>query len=147
MKKLILLSILILSTMGLAAQCNQPYRAFSTFANDTTAFLRYNFKARADCYKGKTVEYLLKDLQLKPIAIMVSYSTSVGKYDGICIFVDNSKWNIANSQKDQYIYIYWSDLLDNANVIKMGKNYKGVWNQQYYDFFKNMIVGEVKYYK
>ncbi len=29
----------------------------------------------------------------------------------------------------------------------MGKNYKGVWNQQYYDFFKNMIVGEVKYYK
>ncbi len=107
MKKLILLSILILSTMGLAAQCNQPYRAFSTFANDTTAFLRYNFKARADCYKGKTVEYLLKDLQLKPIAIMVSYSTSVGKYDGICIFVDNSIcYDIFLILKKINIYIY-----------------------------------------
>lgn len=62
MKKIILISLGILFTLGASAQCNKPYRAFSTFAKDTTAFLRYNFKERTDCYKGKTVAYTLNEL-------------------------------------------------------------------------------------
>ena len=45
------------------------------------------------------------------------------------------------------IYIYWPDLMDSTEVTRLIRKYKDtdVWVQEYYDFFKNMIVGEVKY--
>ena len=109
MKKAIFFIVFIVITVAAKAQCNQPYKSFDQFRNDTTAFLRYNFKTRADCYKGKTVAYVLKDLQLKPKSYITLYSTKTDKYEGICIYVDNS---LANSRiqnprkKNQYIYIY-----------------------------------------
>jgi hypothetical protein len=152
MKKILLFILLVTAALYVEAQCNQPYRAFSTFANDTTAFLQYNFSARADCYKGKTVADVLKDLQLTPKIFIPKSSTRVNKYAGISIYVDNTTiLDILRDpgRKTQYIYIYWPDLMDDTNMITLRRTYDngGVWIQQYYDFFKNMVVGEVKYYK
>ncbi len=132
------------------AQCTQPYKAFNQFANDTTAFLQYNFSTRADCYKGKTVANVLKDLQLTPKRFITKSSTRVNKYAGIRIYVSNTTAldMLQNpGRKTQYIYIYWPDLMDDTEVIKLRRTYDngGAWIQQYYDFFKNMVVGEVKY--
>lgn len=39
--------------------------------------------------------------------------------------------------------------MDDTEKTKLRRTYDngGAWIQQYYDFFKNMVVGEVKYYK
>ena len=90
MKKMLLFILLLTAALYAEAQCTQPYKAFNQFANDTTAFLRYNFKTRADCYKGKTVADVLKDLQLTPKRFVPLSSTRVNKYRGIYIYVDNT---------------------------------------------------------
>lgn len=150
MKKILLFILLLTATLYADAQCTQPYKAFNQFANDTTAFLRYNFKTRADCYKGKTVADVLKDLQLTPKMFISKSSTRVNKYAGIRIYVSNTTLlDILQNpgRKTQDIYIYWPDLMDSTEVTRLIRKYKDtdVWVQEYYDFFKNMIVGEVKY--
>lgn len=150
MKKILLFVLLLMATLYADAQCTQPYKAFNQFANDTTAFLRYNFKTRADCYKGKTVADVLKDLQLTPKMFISKSSTRVNKYAGIRIYVSNTTLlDILQNpgRKTQDIYIYWPDLMDSTEVTRLIRKYKDtdVWVQEYYDFFKNMIVGEVKY--
>ena len=64
MKKIILLSILIVSALCVKAQCNLPYKSISDFKNDTSAFVMYNFMDRADCYAGKTFADVITDLQI-----------------------------------------------------------------------------------
>ncbi|SBW03427.1 exported hypothetical protein [uncultured Dysgonomonas sp.] len=150
MKKILLFVLLLMAILYADAQCTQPYKSFNQFANDTTAFLRYNFKTRADCYKGKTVADVLKDLQLTPKMFISKSSTRVNKYAGIRIYVSNTTLlDILQNpgRKTQDIYIYWPDLMDSTEVTRLIRKYKDtdVWVQEYYDFFKNMIVGEVKY--
>ena len=134
------------------AQCTQPYKAFNQFANDTTAFLQYNFSTRADCYKGKTVADVLKDLQLTPKMFITKSSTRVNKYAGIRIYVSNTTLlDILQDpgRKTQDIYIYWPDLMDDTELIRLIRKYKDTdtWVQEYYDFFKSMVVGKVSYSK
>ncbi|WP_291124923.1 hypothetical protein, partial [Dysgonomonas sp. UBA7698] len=143
MKKILLFILLLTATLYADAQCTQPYKAFNQFANDTTAFLRYNFKTRADCYKGKKVADVLKDLQLTPKMFISEPSTRVNKYAGICIYVSNTTMlDILQypGRKTQSIYIYWPDLMDDTEKTKLRRTYDngGAWIQQYYDFFKNM---------
>ena len=153
MKKMLLFILLLIAALYAEAQCTQPYKAFNQFANDTTAFLRYNFSTRADCYKGKTVADVLRDLQLTPQSFVTLPSTRVNKYEGISIHVDNSTilerlQNPSKAmKKTQEIYIYWPDLMDDTEKTKLIRKYKDTdaWVQEYYDFFKNMIVGEVQY--
>lgn len=90
MKKILLFILLLTAALYAEAQCTQPYKAFNQFANDTTAFLQYNFSTRADCYKGKTVADVLKDLQLTPKMFISEPSTRVNKYAGISIYVSNT---------------------------------------------------------
>lgn len=47
------------------AQCELKFRSLSYFRQDTTAFLVHNFMDRRDCYKGKTVVRLFKDLEIR----------------------------------------------------------------------------------
>ena len=136
----------------MSLECELPYKPFKEFNSDTTAFLRYNFKDRAICYRGKKVSQLLKDLQLTPRRFTTLSSTRVNKYEGIFIYVDNTTIHdvLQNpGRKTQKIYIYWPDLMDSTELTKLRRTYDngGAWIQQYYDFFKNMVVGEVKYYK
>ncbi len=151
MKNLLLFLVFLFWGLLSYAQCSQPYKAFSTFSNDTTSFLRYNFKTRADCYKGKTVAYVLNDLKLAPKSLVMFSSVYANKYEGICIYVDNtvSAERISNSKlKRQCIYIYWDKLLDFSEALIIKRNYSSdKWVQRHYDFFKNNIVGEVAYYE
>ena len=76
MKQLILIfaAILVISCSNSAkAQCTLPYRALSTFNNNTEAYLKYNFTDRADCYKGKTFEEVVTDLKI-PIASFLAFN-------------------------------------------------------------------------
>ncbi len=89
MKKILLFILLSVSILCAGAQCTKPYKAFAEFNKDITAFLSYNFKERADCYKGKTVADVLKDMELKPAEFVPLSSTYVDKYRGIFIYVNN----------------------------------------------------------
>lgn len=76
MNKLILIfaAVLVMSCSNSAkAQCTLPYRALSTFNNDTTAYLKYNFTDRADCYKVKTFGEVVADLNI-PIASFLPFN-------------------------------------------------------------------------
>ncbi|MFV0539298.1 MAG: hypothetical protein ACK5M3_18305 [Dysgonomonas sp.] len=64
MKKILLLILFISVSMLGKAQCNLPYRPLLEFEKDTTAFIIYNFMDRKDCYKGKTIKEVTKDLQM-----------------------------------------------------------------------------------
>ncbi|MFT4072243.1 MAG: hypothetical protein QM654_10065 [Dysgonamonadaceae bacterium] len=140
---LISLWIVLLSNIDLAAQ--SPYKPFSMFANDTTAFLRYNFNERADQYKGKKVSDVLRDLQISPKAFATASTMYLGKYSGLCIFLDGNRWKLP-AVKPQYIYIYWEGLQNLEPVIKLYRQYDNdKWVQQHYDFFKDMTVGKVSY--
>lgn len=71
---LIFAAILVMNCSNSAkAQCTLPYRALSTFNNDTTAYLKYNFTDRADCYKGKTFAEVVSDLGI-PIASFLAFN-------------------------------------------------------------------------
>ena len=73
MKKLILIFAAIwFFNCSNKAQCTLPYTALATFNKDTTAYLKYNFTDRADCYKGKTFEEVVTDLKI-PIASFVEF--------------------------------------------------------------------------
>ena len=56
--------LLSLFFIHLHAQDELPYKSLSDFRNDTTAFINYNFIDRAEQYKGKTVEFVVRDLQI-----------------------------------------------------------------------------------
>lgn len=135
-------------------KCNKPYKDFKAFAKDTTAFLRYNFVDRADCYRYKTVDYVLKDLKMKPQSYKLLYprkDRSIDEYEGICIYLDNNtpKYREQNPQaRIQYVNIYWPKFIDDKDAIELIRKPDGhKWDTQHYDFFKNMIVGEVAYYR
>ncbi|MDR2148658.1 MAG: hypothetical protein LBE91_19630 [Tannerella sp.] len=73
MKKIILLSLFVAMAATVKSQADLPYKPLSSFKNDkvfnndTVAYLVYNFKTRADFYKGKTVDEVLKDIRV-PVA-------------------------------------------------------------------------------
>lgn len=107
MKKILLFILFSITVLYAEAQCTQPYKAFNQFANDTTAFLQYNFSTRADCYKGKTVANVLKDLQLTPKRFVSLSSTRVNKYRGIFIYVDNTTiHDVLQKSKQNSLNIY-----------------------------------------
>ena len=80
MKKIIISMLLNMLFIHLHAQSELPYKSLSDFKNDTTAFINYNFIDRAEQYKGKTLEFIVRDLQIpvKCIALDVAVGSVVG---------------------------------------------------------------------
>ena len=64
MKKTIISMLLSMFLIHSHAQSGLPYKSLSDFKNDTTAFINYNFIDRAEQYIGKTVEFIVHDLQI-----------------------------------------------------------------------------------
>ncbi len=93
MKKIIILSfVLILFSSTTNAQCSLPYKPFTNFSNDTTAFLNYNFGIRSNCYIGRTIENLFSDNSIKiksyvPIGLDDRYDL----YNEIIFYVYDSR--------------------------------------------------------
>ncbi|MCL2649550.1 MAG: hypothetical protein FWD60_00825 [Candidatus Azobacteroides sp.] len=59
---ILLLSIFFINNIH--AQNELPYKSLFDFQNDTTVFINYNFIDRAEQYVGKTLEFIVRDLQI-----------------------------------------------------------------------------------
>ena len=91
MKKIILLLLLIITSLSVKSQCELPYKSLSAFGTDTVAFMTYNFMDRADCYKGKTVKEIEKDLQI-PIKDYVNIIRNEFAGLGLCMYNLNERY-------------------------------------------------------
>ncbi|NDV69768.1 hypothetical protein D0T66_12760 [Dysgonomonas sp. 25] len=139
---------MLLGITSVKAQCNLPYKDLKAFNNDTTAFFVHNFINRADCYKGKTLHDVVKDMQL-PIKWGQSIlKAGITNYSlGVKIGVntnDESLRLINNNKTDNTIYIYWEnevyiDLQHEADIIYGKKPYT-----DYLDIYKNAKIKKLK---
>jgi len=149
MKKIVLIVFIVLSIFEIHSQCDLPYRPFSEFSNDTLAFLDYNFETRADCYKGKTVTDVIRDLYFNPVSFdnIATHSLHAANkkdgFRGIMLFIRN-QGKEKNPLKDYYISIYWEEPIDSEKMQYILKKFgSDNWLPQHYNLFKNGIVENV----
>ena len=145
MKKIILIIAFIsISILG-KAQCDLPYKPLSEFNKDTTAYIIYNFMDRADCYEGKTLKEVTKDLGI-PIKYYVRIDLSRGTlFSGIGIYIydDITVSRLRDSNKDyNAIRIYWETPI---NVLHPDhKRLIGIsWNKAY-EYLKDMKIKRIE---
>lgn len=151
MKKIILITTTVLFaviTANVYAQEPKPYKPLSAFGTDTIAFLRYNFKERADQYAGKTIAEILNDAQLPPKSFTPISSMYVGKEGGIIIYFDNStkyeRLQRVNKYSYDYIYIYIYFTINSTPLYQFMKSYDNdYWVIEHYNFFKHVKADRV----
>ena len=83
MKKIIINMLLSVCFIHLHAQTGLPYKSLSDFKNDTTAFINYNFIDRAEQYKGKTLELIIRDLQIPVRYTVMNFIDFDDNIDGL----------------------------------------------------------------
>ncbi len=127
MKKLIFLFISAWAASSLVAQCSLPYKALSTFNNDTIAFITYNFVDRAESYKNNTLEDIYESLQI-PIKY-ISESTTNSSIDKLYIYM------LDDSTSDP-IYICWEKEKDMS--VDLPK-----YDEKIYEKYKNKKIEEI----
>ena len=141
MKKITLFLIFMPLFWQLSAQSELPYKPFETFNNDTLAFMDYNFRQRAEYYKGKTVGEVLEDISL-PI---ISFTRYMRGRTTICIIVNTEP--VHREFKSNYIRIYLQTPVDSKELnllrVKNGNEYSNAWNPKLYEFLKNEKVESV----
>lgn len=146
MKKLIFLFISAWAASSLVAQCDLPYKPLSAFGTDTTAFIIYNFMDRKDCYKGKTLKEVTKDLEI-PVKHYVRVNLERGAmFSAIYIYIydDITASRLRDSGKDyNAIRIFWETPI---NVLHSDyKRLTGVkWDKGGYDHLKDMKIKELE---
>lgn len=144
------------------AQCNLPYKPMSVFSTDTTAFMIYNFKDRASCYKGKTVNQVLADLNTSKIPIK-HYTYNMRKNrstNGIVLItridlyiynrklvIDKLDTKIKNkNDKINSVTIFFETPIKYDDVRTMLVNDKSdVWSYQVKDFFSKQKIKEIEF--
>lgn len=146
MKKIILMIAFIsISILG-KAQCDLPYRPLSEFNKDTTAFIIYNFMDRKDCYKGKTLKEVMKDLGI-PIKYFVDGRIMRGSHFGyisIYIYDRNAVLKLRDSKKDDNaIRIFWKIPI-NINDPDFKKFIYTDWDKGFYEYAKDMKIKELE---
>lgn len=146
MKKLIILSAVMIYTTFTATSQTLPYRSFSQFNNDIGAYLLYNFDKRGDVYKGKTFAELMKDVEIEPLEflpILRSDDLSTGISLG---FKFSSKSHAYVPWKDEFITIRWEKTLESSLILSLIKTHpREKWVSQHYDFFKDLKIDVVTY--
>ncbi len=149
MKKRLILFLIILSAISaINAQRTLPYKSISAFNNDTTAFLRYNFDDRKECYVGKTMSDLINDLGL-PLKSFLSLCSSryVNKYSGVCLYVYpylkvRSIESISGMKSG--VYAIWDVEINSTLLDTVGRttNYY-IWTSQIYNELKSYKIKEI----
>lgn len=146
MKKIILIIAFISISMLGKAQCNLPYKPLSSFGSDTTAFIIYNFMDRADCYKGKTLKEVTKDLGM-PVKYHAKILLSRGAlFSGINIYIydDIIVSKLRDSNKDyNAIRIYWEKEINILDP-QYDKVRISSWNKGFYDYVKDMRIKKLE---
>ncbi|NDV69770.1 hypothetical protein [Dysgonomonas sp. 25] len=127
MKRITLIILVLLSSIAVKAQCDLPYKSLSDFNHDIEQFKDYNFIVRANCYKDKTVENILNDINA-PITYVISEMNR-------------------NDTKKEGIYLYWGE----KNVVLILFNeienpdfsLDGKWSETASKYYKNRIIKAV----
>jgi hypothetical protein len=148
MKKLIILSAVMIYTTFTATSQTLPYRPFSQFNNEIGAYLLYNFDKRGDVYKGKTFSELIKDMELKPLDFLPIFRTgpSTSQFAGISLCFSFISTTHYIPWKDEFITIMWETPLESSLILSLIKTYpREKWVSQHYDFFKDLKIDVVKY--
>lgn len=138
--------MLIVTVITMKSQTDLPYKSLSSFNNDTVAYLVYNFETRADFYKGKTIDVVLKDLRIPIIFYRYNY-TPRGPQNHLNLFFNSntditseSSYRIYISSNTKYLdYVPWD----------------GKWTTNIYESIKSIKIEKVgvsaprnsKYYK
>lgn len=135
MKKLIL-SLLFVS---IASFIKAQYKPLSSFQNDTTAFIVYNFMERAEEYKGKTMKDLITDLKM-PIAyfhcgydMRYLYAISLHVYPRAKVYSLEEAGEDANA-----IFITWKNKIPVGLYDRFGAKWTTL-----YDYLKDVEIEDV----
>ncbi len=143
MKKISLIIIFIFVTLILKAQSGSPYKPFESFNNDTLAFLEYNFDTRSNFYKGKTVEYIVKDLGLQ----IKSYE-KISTMQGICALALSVHHNGPDGEFselfDYYIIVDFLQPISGETKSKLHKLGEPKWTLNHYSIVQKMTVKSVR---
>lgn len=137
MKKVIIVFLLLLPLFfRLSAQDELPYKPFEAFNNDTLAFMDYNFRQRAEYYKGKTVGEVLEDISL-PIILFTRYMRG---HTTTCIIVNTEP--VYREFKSNYIRIFLQTPVESRELVKLmgGDPNSQTWTPEIYEFLKNEKV-------
>ena len=151
MKKIILLLLLIITSLSAKTQCNLPYKPLSAFGTDTVAFMTYNFKDRADCYKGKTLKNIVDDLQIPviyfttdPVARGIGMHPDSANSSAIWIHIytpDYIQYAMFTENILNYLYIEWENIVPVNAYTKSNQD----WNAEVYNYFKDKKIKSIKY--
>ena len=148
MKKIILLLLLIITSLSVKSQCELPYKSLSAFGTDTVAFMTYNFKDRADCYKGKTLKEVAGDLQI-PIkdfnSSTIMGQENFGEIRGIYIYIYSSgyaRYLMMSENTYNGLYLEFENLIPDDEYTK--RSQQG-WSQDLYNHFKDMKIKSIRY--
>jgi len=134
MKKIIISVSLSMFLIHLHAQTGLPYKSLSDFRNDTTAFINYNFIDRAEQYKGKALEFLVRDLQIPVKFLFGSLIGRAGQVDGLYLCfhneVETDRLRESTVNKPYAILVNWEEKVpeeDSVSLLRM-RDYDGIIN-------------------
>jgi hypothetical protein len=150
MKQIITIILFATLCLNSNAQCNLSYKSLAEFGTDTVAFMTYNFRDRADCYKGKTLKEVSHDLEI-PIKDFRMSHPNISKgisdsenCDGIWIYIYPYLYiqramirkSILNS-----IYIEWETVIPENEYTRSEDG----WTQEVFNYIKDKKVKYIQY--
>lgn len=136
MKKLILSLLFVLIASLVKAQ----YKPLSSFQNDTTAFIIYNFMERAKEYKGKTIKELLADLKLPITYFCCEYDMYYCYGVIFYVYPEDEVFKLREEGKDfNAIYVTWK----NKIPVDLYDRFGSKWNTALYDYLKDVEIEDV----
>ena len=130
------------------AQCALPYKPLSSFANDTTAFINYNFSDRAACYVGKTLNDVLQDLQI-PLQSFLNLDTwdDYTVYYGLYIYIypyNTMRYRTQYKNYSNIIVIRWATNISATDIDSYAdKLYSEKWTPQIENILKNRVIKDI----
>ena len=148
MKKIIISVLLSMFLINLHAQNALPYKSLSDFKNDTTAFINYNFIDRAEQYIGKTLEFIVRDLQIPVKRVYMSLADEEHNVDGLYLSfygeVEMRRISESTISKPYAINVNWAEKVPIENFISpvRARDYNKIINN-YKDF--QIIEIDVRY--
>ncbi len=103
---------------------------------------------RAECYKGKTLKEVSKDLQI-PIKDFLAQRNfkKKSKIVGIYIYVysrDIARQRVYENREDNVILITWEEECDRNSDIYKKLSKRDGWNNDLYNYFKDMKIKKVE---
>lgn len=159
MKKILLFVILLACVhSAIQAQDVQPnHEPFASFANDTTAYMAYNWGTRnSGAYYDQTIGHLLNNFEL-PISNVEITINSVGEVSMVRFYIRNKSELQPNSEElDKYSLLAWLvfDSTRRPNLEHIAHSFSGLkrdqsvaypWRDEYRELMKDWALEDVQY--